>query len=308
MNELLLRRRLPPLNALRAFEAAARHLSFTRAADELAVTQAAVSHQVKALEEWLGLRLFERENRTIYLTREGQRYLPAVRAALDTLAEATRRLTQGDARGALTVSVLPSFAAKWLLPRLNGFRQSQPEIDVRISSADHLVDFAREDVDLAVRMGNGQWTGVTSIKFLEENLFPVCSPNLLQGPHPLRRPEDLKFHTLLHDDMRQDWRTWLLAAGVEGVDPSRGPGYTDSSLVIQAAVEGQGIALGRSALAASDLAQGRLVKPFEVTLPATFAYYVVFPPAAGEQPKVTAFVDWLLATAAAERDVENTSS
>lgn len=300
MKEPLRRRRLPPLNALRAFEAAARHLSFTRAADELAVTQAAVSHQVRTLEEWLGLKLFQRENRTIYLTRQGQAYLPAVRQALDLVAEATRRLVETDARGPLTVSALPSFAAKWLLPRLSQFRARHPEIDVRISTSDHMVDFVRDDVDMAVRMGRGGWPGVTAIKFLDEDLFPVCSPRLLEGPHPLRKPEDLKHHTLLHDDMRQDWRTWFLAAGVEGIDPTRGPGYSDSSMVIQAAVEGQGVALGRSALAASDLASGRLVKPFEVTLPANFAYYVVYPPAAIEQPKVKAFVDWLLATAEAE--------
>jgi len=300
MNSRRLRRRLPPLNALRAFEAAARHLSFTRAADELAVTQAAVSHQVKTLEDWLGLKLFQRENRTIYLTRQGQAYLPAVRQALDTLAEATRRLMEVDALGPLTVSVLPSFAAKWLLPRLRGFRARHPEIDVRISTTDYMADFARDDVDLAVRMGRGEWPGVTAIKFLEEDLFPVCSPALLEGPHPLRRPEDLRYHTLLHDDMRQDWRTWFLAAGVEGVDPTRGPGYSDSSMVIQAAVEGQGVALGRSALAAGDLASGRLVKPFEVALPANFAYYIVYPPAAAEQPKVKAFADWLIETAAAD--------
>ena len=300
MNSRRLRRRLPPLNALRAFEAAARHLSFTRAADELAVTQAAVSHQVKTLEDWLGLKLFQRENRTIYLTRQGQAYLPAVRHALDTLAEATRRLMEVDALGPLTVSVLPSFAAKWLLPRLRGFRARHPEIDVRISTTDYMADFARDDVDLAVRMGRGEWPGVTAIKFLEEDLFPVCSPALLEGPHPLRRPEDLRYHTLLHDDMRQDWRTWFLAAGVEGVDPTRGPGYSDSSMVIQAAVEGQGVALGRSALAAGDLASGRLVKPFEVALPANFAYYIVYPPAAAEQPKVKAFADWLIETAAAD--------
>ncbi len=295
-----LRRRLPPLNALRAFEAAARHLSFTRAADELAVTQAAVSHQVKALEEWLGLKLFDRQNRTIYLTRGGQAYLPAVREALDGLAEATRRLTQQDSRGALTVSAVPSFAAKWLVPHLTDFRRRQPEIDVRISANDRLIDFAREDVDLAIRMGGGDWPGLTAIWFMDEDLFPVCSPALLQGPYPLERPEDLAHQTLLHDDMRQDWTMWLRAAGVEGVDPEPGPGYTDSSMVIQAAVEGQGVALGRSALAAGDLAAGRLVKPFEVRLPASFAYYVVFPPAQAEQPKVKAFTDWLLETAATE--------
>ncbi|MDP6708403.1 MAG: transcriptional regulator GcvA [Alphaproteobacteria bacterium] len=300
MYEPVRRRRLPPLNALRAFEAAARHLSFTRAADELAVTQAAVSHQVKALEGWLGLKLFDRQNRTIYLTRNGQAYLPAVREAFDILAEATRRLAGQEARGVLSVSAVPSFAAKWLVPRLADFRRRHPEIDVRISANDRLIDFARDDVDLAIRMGNGEWPGLAAVFFMDEDLFPVCAPALLEGPHPLRRPEDLAHHTLLHDDMRQDWRTWLTAAGVEGIDPEPGPGFTDSSMVIQAAVEGQGVALGRSALASSDLAAGRLVKPFEVRLPASFAYYIVYPAAAAEQPKVKAFTDWLLETAAAE--------
>ncbi len=297
------RRRLPPLNAIRAFEAAARHLSFTKAADELAVTQGAVSHQVKALEGWLGVRLFHRETRAIYLTREGQSYLGPVREALDQIAEATRRLALLDPRGPLTVSAIPSFAAKWLLPRLADFRALHPDIDVRISADDRLVDFARHDVDLAIRMGNGKWPGVEVIKLMDEDLFPVCSPRLLEGPRPLRRPEDLARHTLLHDDMRQDWRAWLMAAGVEGVNPDRGPGYTDSSMIIQAAVEGQGVALGRSALASADLAQGRLVKPFEVALPASFAYYVALPPGALESAKVEAFVDWMLAMAAEDESI-----
>ena len=300
------RRRLPPLNSLRAFEAGARHLSFTRAADELAVTQAAVSHQVKSLEDWLGLKLFERQNRTIYLTRAGQSYLPAVREALDGLAEATRRLSQRDEAGALTVSVIPSFAAKWLVPNLTGFRAAHPEIDVRISANDRLVDFARDDVDVGIRIGNGNWPGVTAVQLMDEDMFPVCSPALLEGPHPLSRPEDLRFHTLLHDDMRQDWRMWLVAADVDGIDPTRGPGFDDSSMVIQAAVEGQGVALGRSALAAGDLARGRLVKPFDIELPTSFAYYVVFPPASAEEPKLRTFVDWLVRTAKeSERSVSD---
>ena len=297
------RRRLPPLNAIRAFEAAARHLSFTKAADELAVTQGAVSHQVKTLEAWLGVQLFQRETRAIYLTREGQRFLPPVRDALDGIAEATRRLEVLDSRGPLTVSAIPSFAAKWLLPRLAEFRARHPDIDVRISADDRLIDFARHDVDLAIRMGNGDWPGLEVVKLMDEDLFPVCSPALLDGDPPLRRPEDLAHHTLLHDDMRQDWRAWLMAAGVEGVDPTRGPGYTDSSMVIQAAVEGQGVALGRSALASADLAQGRLVKPFEVALPASFAYYVAMPPGARENAKVEAFVDWMLAMAAEDESI-----
>ena len=293
-------RRLPPLNALRAFEAAARHLSFTRAAEELNVTQAAISHQVKGLEERLGVVLFRRLNRALLLTDAGQSYLPAVRDAFDRIAEATGDLKALDRAGVLTVSVLPSFAAKWLVPRLGGFRHAHPDIDVHIAPSDHLTDFAREDVDLAIRYGKGEWPGLRAERMLTEKICPVCSPRLLEGPHRLRTPADLGRHTLLHDDMRIDWRMWLLAAGVEGIDASRGPSFTDSSMVIQAAVEGQGVALGRSALAAADLATGRLVKPFDISLPAAAAYYVVCPEATAERPKIVAFRDWVIAEAGSE--------
>jgi len=297
-------RRLPPLNALRAFEAAARHLSFTRAAGELNVTQAAISHQVKALEDWLGLSLFRRLNRALRLTEEGQAYLPPVRDALDKLDEATRRLRGGEASRTLTVSTLDSFAAGWLVPRLRRFRTEFPEIDVRVTAAAHLVDFSREDVDMAIRYGPGRWPGVDAVRLLHEDIFPVCSPALLEGPHPLRRPADLAHHTLLHDDMPVNWRGWLTAAGLEGVDAERGPFYGQSHLVIQAAVNGEGVALGRSPLVAGALADGRLVKPFEISLPAEYAYYVVYPTAAAEQPKIQAFRDWLLQEAAPEGDLQ----
>ncbi len=290
-------RRLPPLNALRAFESAARHLSFTRAAEELNVTQAAISHQVKGLEERLGIALFRRLNRALLLTDAGQAYLPAVHDAFDRIAEATARLTAHDRAGVLTVSVLPSFAAKWLVPRLGGFRHAHPDIDVHIAPSDRLTDFAREDVDLAIRYGKGEWPGLRADRMLTEEIFPVCSPRLLEGPHRLRTPADLRHHTLLHDDMRIDWRLWLLAAGVDGIDASRGPSFTDSSMVIQAAVEGQGVALGRSALAADDLAAGRLVKPFDISLPAAVAYYVVCPEATAGRPKIVAFREWVIAEA-----------
>ncbi len=293
-------RRLPPLNALRAFEAAARHLSFTRAAEELNVTQAAISHQVKGLEERLGVVLFRRLNRALLLTDAGQSYLPAVRDAFDRIAEATGDLKALDRAGVLTVSVLPSFAAKWLVPRLGGFREAHPDIDVHVAPSDHLVDFARENVDLAMRYGQGNWPGLRADRLMTEEVFPVCSPNLAQGPRRLRSPDDLRHHTLLHDDMRIDWRMWLLAAGVEGIDTRRGPTFTDSSMVVQAAVAGQGVALGRSALAAADLAAGRLVKPFDISLPAAVAYYVVCPEATAERPKIVAFRDWVIAEAGSE--------
>ncbi len=290
--------RLPSLKALRAFEAAGRHMSFTRAAQELHVTQAAVSHQIKALEEELGLQLFRRGHRGLLLTDAGQAYLPELRAAFERIALATERLRAQDASGALTVSVLPSFAARWLVPRLSRFRRRHPEIDVRLSATDQLADFDRDDVDLAIRYGTGQQPGLVAVRFLTEEFFPVCSPTLLEetpgGPPPLRQPSDLRWHTLLHDDMRMDWAMWLMAAGVEGVDPRRGPAFTDSGLLLQAAVEGQGVALGRSALAADDLASGRLVKPFEISLPAEFAYYIVYPERSAHRPKIVQFRDWLI--------------
>ncbi|MDX1514041.1 MAG: transcriptional regulator GcvA, partial [Gammaproteobacteria bacterium] len=229
-------RKLPPLNALRAFEAAARHLSFTRAAEELHVTQAAVSHQVKSLEEYLGIKLFRRFNRSLLLTDEGQAYLPTMTKAFDLMSDATSRLVKKDPAGPLTVSVLPSFAARWLVPRLGRFRRAHPEIDLRIDPATQLVDFGRGDVDVGIRYGRGEYPGLRSDRLMEEDIFPVCSPALLDGEHPLKDPEDLAHHTLLHDDGHGDWRTWLLAAGVDGVDPTRGPIFTDSSMLIQAAM------------------------------------------------------------------------
>ncbi len=293
--------RLPTLNALRAFEAAGRHLSFTRAAEELHVTQAAISHQIKSLEEQLGIRMFRRGPRGLLLTDAGQSYLPEVREAFQRLNAATDRLLEDDARGAITVSVLPSFAARWLVPRLTRFREAHPDIEVRVSADDRLADFDRDDVDVAIRYGRGDYPGLQADRFLTEELFPVCSPELLTRT-ALERPEDLCSHTLLHDDMRMDWSMWLLAAGVEGVDPRRGPSFNDSSMVLQAAVDGQGVALGRSALALDDLAAGRLVRPFEFSLPAEYAYYILCPERTANRPNIKTFREWLLAQSAPDTE------
>ncbi|GAB4178035.1 MAG: transcriptional regulator GcvA [Thalassobaculales bacterium] len=295
-----MRRSLPPLTALRAFEAAARQLSFTRAAEELNVTQAAISHQVKALEDWLGLPLFRRTGRSLLLTDSGAAYLNVVREAFDRLDEGTTRLLARDRAGNLTVSVLASFAAKWLVPRLGRFRDLHPEIDVRIQAFDALVDFAREDVDVAIRYGRGNWPGLAAVRFLTEDIMPVCSPRLVEGPRPLAEPADLRHHTLLHDYMREDWRMWLMAAGVQGIDPTRGPSFSHSSMVLQAAIDGLGVALGRSALITDDLKAGRLVKPFELALHTDYAYYLVYPEGSGTRPKIVAFRNWLEAEAAAD--------
>lgn len=293
-------RRLPSLNALKAFEAAARHESFTKAAEELCVTQGAVSHQVKALEAELGLRLFDRERQRLAITRAGSAYLEVVRDAFDRLASGTERLLQRQASGTLTVSTSPNFAAKWLVHRLGRFVEAHPDIDLRVSASLQHIDFAREDVDLAVRHGDGHWPGLHVTRLCVEELFPVCSPKLLRGRRALRGPGDLRHHTLLHLDDRDDWRKWLEAAGVEGADLTHGPVFNQASIAIDAAADGQGVALARTALACHDLLQGRLVRPFGQALPVGYAYWIVTPKATAELPKIVRFRAWLLAEAAAD--------
>jgi len=292
-------RKLPPLNALRAFEAAARHLSFTTAATELHVTQAAISHQVKSLEEHLGLPLFRRLNRRLVLTEAGQIYLPVLRDAFDAIAGGTARLHHDKESGPLHISVLPSFAAKWLLPRMSRFRDRHPDIDVMVSANNKLIDFSDETIEMGIRYGLGDYPGLHTNLLLQDEVFPVCSPKLLQGPHPLKGPQDLRHHTLLHDEVSRhdespDWRSWLQAAGIAGVDWRRGPGFSDSSMVIEAAAAGQGVALGHRWLAAADLESGRIVMPFGPIIPSHFAYYVVSPPALAERRRVRLFRNWLL--------------
>ncbi|MFM9863032.1 MAG: transcriptional regulator GcvA [Micropepsaceae bacterium] len=290
-----MQRRLPPLNSLRAFESAARLLSFTRAADELAVTQSAVSHQVKTLEDWAGLPLFRRDGRAVALTEAAAKFLPAVTQALDQLALAGRKLQAVDpGQGWLTVAVMPSFAGKWLVPRLAAFRAMHPNIDVWLASFEAQTGALGPDVDIAIRYGREDWPGLTRIKILGEELFPVCAPAL--AAH-LKDPTDLARVTLLHDELREDWVMWLRTAGVPTVDATRGPGFDDSGLLIQAAIEGLGVALGRSVLVKGDLDAGRLVRPFATSLKSESAYYLVYPPELENAPKIKAFRDWLLATA-----------
>jgi LysR family transcriptional regulator, glycine cleavage system transcriptional activator len=291
-------RRLPPLNALKAFEAAARHESFTRAAEELCVTQGAVSHQVKALETELGLKLFTRERQRLIITEQGREYLAVLRDAFDRIALGTERLRQRQTSGALTVSTSPDFAAKWLVNRLGHFLEAHPEIDLRVSATMHHVDFAREDVDVAVRHGEGDWPGLDAVRLSPEQLFPVCSPKLMSGPRAIREPADILKHPLLHMEDRQSWVRWLEAAGVPETGAVHGPVLNRASMLIDAAVDGQGIALARTTLAAWDLINGRLVRPFPLSLPLTKTYWIVCPNATASLPKIVAFRDWLLAEAA----------
>ncbi len=294
-------RRLPPLNALRAFEAGARHLSFTRAADELHVTQAAVSHQVKALEEYLGVALFRRMTRRLALTEAGRVLLPVVSDAFERIADTAERLRDDAEERGLTVSLTPSFGARWLGQRLGRFWAQHPDIDLKLHHSRRLADFRREEVDMAVRWGCGEWPGLAAEFLMRAGFTPVCSPVLLEGPHPLRRPADLVHHTLLHEEDYEDWAQWLMVAKVEGVDARRGPVIDDPSMLDRATLEGQGVALGRTALIGEHLAAGRLVRPFSLDLETDYAYYLVYPPQALVRPRVKAFRDFVLAEAEAER-------
>ena len=291
-------RRLPPLNALKAFEAAARHESFTRAAEELCVTQGAVSHQVKALEAELGVKLFNREHQRLLITGAGRDYLTIVRDAFDRIAMGTERLVQRQSSGMLTVSTSPDFAAKWLVHRLSRFAEVHPEIDLRVSANLQHVDFAREDVDLAVRHGEGSWVGLEQTRLCSEQLFAVCSPKFLSAQGGLRKPADVLKFPLLHLDDRKDWARWLERSGIRNIEVSQGVVLNRASMLIDAAVDGQGIALARTALAAWDLINGRLVKPFAASLRLTKTYWIVCPKATSALPKITMFRDWLLTEAA----------
>ena len=292
--------RLPSLNGLRAFEAAARHMSFTQAASELNVTQTAISHQIKRLEEELGVRLFIRQNRALSLTPEAKDYLPGIRAAFNDLRLATDRLLRKDDGNVLTVSTLASLAAKWLLPRISDFQEKHPGIDVRITTSTALVDFRGGDVDAAIRYGRGQWPGLRADWLMADQMFPVCSPALLAGKKPLNKPEDLADHVLLHSSAGNDddWRLWLTAAGLP-TNLSKQPGVTFDLvfMTVQAAIDGVGVAMGRTSYVQDDIAKGRLVVPFEITLPVDAGFYLDSPQTRADSPKLSAFRSWLTQTA-----------
>jgi LysR family glycine cleavage system transcriptional activator len=292
------RRRLPPLNALRAFESAARHLNFSRAAEELAVTPGAVSQQIQNLEDYVGAPLFKRTPRGLLLTDSAQTALPALREAFDRLAEAASLLTAAVDGRRLTLTAPPSFAAKWLVPRLGGFEAAHPQVDVWLSADMDLVDFAASDVDLAIRYGPGPYPGLEAMRLISETVIPVMSPELMAST-PVRTPSDLARQVLLHDgspdadESCPDWQMWLAARGVRGIDANRGPRFNQSSLVIEAAVSGRGVALAKRTLAQDDLDAGRLVAPMPISTMVDFAYFLVHPKAKGRLPQVKAFVTWI---------------
>ena len=309
--------RLPPLTALRAFEAAARHLSFKQAAEELYVTPGAISQQIKALEDYLGKPLFERLPREVRLLPAGEAMLPKLREGFECLAsavEATRTLQQIET---LHVNAPPSFASRWLMPRLTRFTERNPEIDLRLSSsadnidnpdtpATHDVDPRTDVSEISIRYGNGDYPGHRVSQIFNPLLVVACSPLLLEGEHPLRSPEDLQWHVLIHDDTVPEtdlptWADWMRAAGVENIETRKGPRF-DNTLALEAAIDGLGVVLVLKPLIADAVKKSRLVIPFETTVSSRHGYYLVVAEALAERLAVITFCDWLLAEAAEERD------
>lgn len=288
-------RRLPPLNALRVFEAAARHLSFTRAAEELNLTPSAISHQIKGLEDLLGVKLFERRQRKVMLTAAGGRYYPALRQAFDQMNEATEALKAEDSSGSLTVNVLPTFALRWLVPQLSAFQKRHPEIEVRMTTNVEAIDFSRVEADAAIRYGVGGWKGLTAKLLLREEIVPVCSPALLEGRPKLKTPADLVHYPLLHDVNRPDtWRQWLTAVGETGVDPDRGLKLDTTNLAVQGAIQGLGIVPVNPNLVRPELESGTLIEPLDFHLAVKGGYYLVYPEGRENRPRLKAFETWLM--------------
>jgi LysR family glycine cleavage system transcriptional activator len=294
-----------PLHAIRAFEAAARHLSFARAAEELHVTPSAVSHQVRTLEEYLGVKLFERLTRRVMLTREGQAFLPPVQAALDQIDVAVKHVGGDRDGGSLTVQSSPNFATEWLVPRLMGFQAEHPDIEVKLMTTrgHERLSFDFEQVDLAIWYGRGNWPDVDCERLMREELVPVCSPELMRGERPLSSLEDLRDATLIHVLIRiGQWRNWLDAADVEGVDPERGPKFQNTPLALEAAMAGMGVAIANRAFVADHLRDGRLVIPFEKDLPSESAYYLIYPKHGLQRRSARAFREWIHDVLKSERD------
>lgn len=287
-------RRLPPLNSLKCFEAAGRLLSFTRAAQELNVTQAAISHQIKVIEEFLGVSLFVRHPRRLALTDQGKTLLPDIIEAFDRVSTAIGSVSEEQSSSMISVRLAPSFAAKWLSPRLKYFWLQYPEIDLCLYHAHPAVDFDREQIDIAVTYGKGDWPGVVADPLLSLDFFPVCTPAFMQNDKPLSDIENLRYYTLLHDANYECWNDWLNLAGLKDINASKGTIIDDTNVLIQAAIDGQGIALGSTTFVEDHLESGKLVKPFDLTLKNEFSYYVVCPGSHLNNSAVKVFKEWLL--------------
>ena len=295
--------RLPPLNALKAFEVAGRHMSFSRAAEELHVTPAAISHQIKGLETDLGVKLFRRLNRSLQLTEAGQACLPGLRSAFETMASAVGRVRDKEDWNVLTISAPPAFGARWLVPRIVDFRTANPQIQVRIDPAIRSMDPVRDSVDVAIEFSQGHYSGRSvqrsAQRLFGQDVFPVCSPELLDGKNPLTTPDDLRGHTLIHFDAPMDdpgwpnWETWLRANNVDRLDPNKGPHFTSPNFTTQALLAGHGVALMAELVVENELATGTLVKPFDISYPGDLSYWALATSVDSEDDPVTLFWNWL---------------
>jgi LysR family glycine cleavage system transcriptional activator len=301
---------LPPLNSLRAFESAGRLLSFSKSADELNVTPGAISQQIRGLEDFLEIKLFKRRNRSIILTDSGQIFLPLLSDGFSSITEAVDAVRRSQKDGPLTISAAPSFTAKWLIPRLCKFQALHSEIDVRIDATSRLVDFVREDIDIGIRFGTGEFEGLDSIYLFSFDLIVVCSPNLMHEGKGLHDLDDIRHHTLLLSDDSDldpswpDWAMWLATAGVEGVDPTRGIYFSQGEMVIEAAIAGQGVALVASVMAADAIESGLLVQPFETRLPVRLSFHLITTMQKSRDPKICAFRQWVIDESAYLREAE----
>ena len=283
---------LPPLSSLRAFEAAARLESFSRAADEIHVTHGAVSHQVKALEEFLDATLFRRASRRVVLTDDGRFFAERVRSALNQIGEAAGSLKRRKQPNRLTISVLPSFASRWLMPRIGRFMALHPDLEVQVEATASLSDFARDNVDVAIRFGRGPWPGVHAERFMDDAYLMVCSPKLNRGHLP-KRPQDLARFPLLRT-LREEWDQWCKAAGIDLPPPTGGVEFDDAAMMLHQVVEGHGVSLARRSIAEGDIARGTLVQLFDITVPSQNSYYLVWPENITPSDKILAFREWLL--------------
>jgi LysR family glycine cleavage system transcriptional activator len=301
---------LPPLKSLRAFESAGRLLSFSKAADELNVTPGAISQQIRGLEDFLEIKLFKRRNRSIILTDSGQIFLPLLSEGFSSITEAVDAVRRLQKDGPLTISAAPSFTAKWLIPRLCKFQSLHSEIDVRIDASSRLVDFVREDIDIGIRFGTGEFEGLDSVYLFSFDLILVCSPDLMHEGKGLHELDDIRHHTLLQSDDSDldpswpDWAMWLATAGVEGIDPTRGIFFSQGEMVIEAAIAGQGVALVASVMAADAMESGILMQPFETRLPVRLSFHLITTTQKSRDPKVCAFRQWIIDESAYLREVE----
>jgi len=300
---------MPPLNALKAFEAAGRHMSFTAAASELSVTPAAISHQIKTLESHLGVKLFHRRKRALELTNAGQVCLPGLRRGFDHLVAAVERIKSTAATDPLVISAPPIFGAKWLVPRIAEFSVAHPEIQIRIDPLQSISKLEGPETDVTIRFGRGRYPGLRAHRLMKQEVFPVCSPQLLEGKYPLLSPRDLRWHTLIHFDPHfydpdwPQWEKWLSAAQINEIDSASGPRFSSPNFTIQAVLQGQGVALAVSLMADELVSQGRLISLFDVKYPGHYGYYSVMSDEKSEEPRIQAFWNWLVAEAKNNRVV-----